>query len=172
FDAHPADRGFGAPLRIKLRTLMLLKYRYNSGSHPSLGRMGDAREGFSVPLSDPRKTALKSTFSGQPWLVVCTGSLYRNRRLSSSVFSYFVTAFRRRGQHNDGRKQTRISIDCPHEEDWLSLVRALDALVAITDALGGRRTPAIHRPGRCRRGIGRRRGLFSGPRHQSMPTET
>src|SRR6266853_522122 len=62
-----------------------------------------------------------------------------------------------------GRKPTWISIDCPHEEDRLSLVRALDALVAITDALGRRDTPAIHRLGRCRRGIGRGRSLFSGP---------
>jgi hypothetical protein len=63
---------------------------------------------------DPRKTASKSTFSEQPWLAVCTGNLYRNRSPSSSVFSYFVSAFHRRGQHNEGRKRTRVAIDCPH----------------------------------------------------------
>jgi transposase InsO family protein len=62
-----------------------------------------------------------------------------------------------------GRKPTWISLDCPHEEDRLSLVRALDALVAITDPLGWGHTPAIHRPGRCRRRIRRGRSLFSGP---------
>jgi hypothetical protein len=36
-----------------------------------------------------------------------------------------------------GRKPTWISIDCPHEEDRLSLIRALDALIAIADPLGG-----------------------------------
>jgi Luciferase-like monooxygenase len=44
----------------------------------------------------------------------------------------------RHGKHIDGRKQTRISLDCPHEEDRLSLVRTLDALAAITDPLSGR----------------------------------
>jgi alkanesulfonate monooxygenase SsuD/methylene tetrahydromethanopterin reductase-like flavin-dependent oxidoreductase (luciferase family) len=50
-----------------------------------------------------------------------------------------------------------------HEEDRLPLVRALDALAAIADALGGRRAPAIHRPGRRGRGAGRGRGLFPRP---------
>src|ERR1700682_5143636 len=36
------------------------------------------REGFSAPLRDPRKTEVRSTFSGQPTWVVCTGSMYRN----------------------------------------------------------------------------------------------
>jgi alkanesulfonate monooxygenase SsuD/methylene tetrahydromethanopterin reductase-like flavin-dependent oxidoreductase (luciferase family) len=39
------------------------------------------------------------------------------------VFRDFAIAFRRRGQHLDGRKPTWIAIDCPHEEDRLSLVR-------------------------------------------------
>jgi hypothetical protein len=51
------------------------------------------REGFSAPLRDPRKTASKSTFSGQPRQAVCTGSMYRNRRLSSSGFERMVNAF-------------------------------------------------------------------------------
>jgi hypothetical protein len=55
------------------------------------------REGFSVPLRDPRKTALKSTFSGQPRQVVCTGILYRNRCLSSSGFGRMVNAFHHLG---------------------------------------------------------------------------
>ena len=63
----------------------------------------------------------------------------------------------------DGRKPTRKSIDCPHEEDRLSLVRALDALVAIADPLGRGHAAAIHRAGRRRRGAGRGRRLFPGP---------
>src|SRR6185312_13085430 len=62
-----------------------------------------------------------------------------------------------------GRKPARISIDCPHEEDRLSLVRALDAFVAITDPLGRGYALAIHRPRCRRRRAWRRRGLFPGP---------
>jgi hypothetical protein len=49
------------------------------------GREG-GREGFSAPRRSASKTAAKSAFSGQPRQVVCSGSMYRNRCLSSSGF--------------------------------------------------------------------------------------
>jgi hypothetical protein len=49
------------------------------------------REGFSAPLRRTSKTAVKSAFSARQ--VVCTGSMYRNRSLSSSGFGRMVNAF-------------------------------------------------------------------------------
>ena len=69
----------------------------------------------------------------------------------------------RRGHHIDGRNQTRIAIDCPHEEDRLPLIRALDALVAIADPLGRSHAPSIRSARRGRRGIGRGWRLFLSP---------
>ena len=43
-------------------------------------------------------------------------------------------------KRKEGRKPTRASLDGPHEENRLSLVRALDARLAITDPLGGGHT--------------------------------
>src|SRR5271169_6133368 len=47
-----------------------------------------------------------------------------------------------------------------HEEDWFPFVRALNALAALANALGGARAPAIHRPGCRSRGTGRADGAY------------
>jgi hypothetical protein len=67
-------RPSGSP-QSRERRLTICDARSSDGA----GHMAE-RQGFSVPLRDPRKTALKSTFSGQPWQVVCTGSMYRTSR--------------------------------------------------------------------------------------------
>ncbi|KAH2813067.1 hypothetical protein KXV85_005013, partial [Aspergillus fumigatus] len=51
----------------------------------------------------------------------------------------------------------------PHEEDRISVLRSLDPLAPIPDALGRRHAAAIHRSRRCGRTARRGRRLFSRP---------
>src|ERR1700727_1303722 len=50
-----------------------------------------------------------------------------------------------------------------YEKDWFPLLRPLDSVAAIANALGSRRAPAINRPRRRGGGVGRGRRLFPRP---------